>query len=203
MDPTSLLLLADAQWLTPFAIVGGVLCVIALAVAFFGLRREEDFPSTGAMRGLGALMIVGVIATGVLAVVVAREEQAIRREENVEAGAEEGAGAEEREDEPGEEREGSGGEPEDELALGSQVFAEQGCGGCHVLADAGSAGQTGPDLDERIPGQSAEQVRTAIVDPDADLAPGFPEGVMPGNYGEILSDEELDALVAYIRESAG
>ena len=34
---------------------------------------------------------------------------------------------------------------------GAQVFANNGCGGCHALAAAGSGGVTGPDLDEVLP----------------------------------------------------
>ena len=37
---------------------------------------------------------------------------------------------------------------------GAQVFANNGCGGCHTLAAAGSGGVTGPNLDEVLPGQS-------------------------------------------------
>jgi mono/diheme cytochrome c family protein len=32
---------------------------------------------------------------------------------------------------------------------GAQVFAEQGCGSCHVLAAAGATGTVGPSLDAR------------------------------------------------------
>src|SRR5207248_3516824 len=32
-------------------------------------------------------------------------------------------------------------------ALGKQVFAQNGCGGCHTLAAAGASGKVGPDLD--------------------------------------------------------
>lgn len=86
---------------------------------------------------------------------------------------------------------------------GAQVFAEYGCGGCHVLEDAGTTGTTGPNLDEALPGSSPEQVRQAIVDPDAQVASGYPAGVMPGDYQEQMSPQEIDDLVEYLLEAAG
>ena len=50
---------------------------------------------------------------------------------------------------------------------GAQVFANNGCGGCHTLAEAESGGVTGPNLDEVLPGQSAAMVDESIVDPNA------------------------------------
>ncbi len=44
----------------------------------------------------------------------------------------------------------------------------------------------------------AAYVKEAIVDPNKVLAPGYAAGVMPGNYGETLSAEEIDALVTYL-----
>jgi mono/diheme cytochrome c family protein len=48
-------------------------------------------------------------------------------------------------------------------------------------------------------GLSAEEwLRRATVQPNAEIAPGYQPGLMPANYGEILSPEELDDLVAYM-----
>ncbi len=51
------------------------------------------------------------------------------------------------------------------------------------------------------PGLTAEGIRQAIVDPDAEIAPGYQAGVMPTNFGEQLSNEQLDQLVQYLQES--
>jgi cytochrome c oxidase subunit 2 len=83
-------------------------------------------------------------------------------------------------------------------ASGRELFASAGCGGCHTLADAGSQGQIGPNLDENLKGRDADFVRQSIVDPDAMIAEGFQPGVMPQTYGDDLSDEQLDALVEYL-----
>jgi cytochrome c oxidase subunit 2 len=90
-------------------------------------------------------------------------------------------------------------------ADGAALFAEgngdsTACAACHTLADAGSSSNTGPDLDEVLPGQEPDQIRTSIVDPTAAITEGFMEGIMPSNYGSTLSDEELDALVEYLAE---
>jgi cytochrome c oxidase subunit 2 len=88
-------------------------------------------------------------------------------------------------------------------ADGKAIFASAGCTGCHTLADAGSTAQVGPDLDKVLPGQSEDFVRQSIVDPNAQLAEGYQPDVMPQNFGETLSNEELDALVAYLLQVAG
>ena len=85
---------------------------------------------------------------------------------------------------------------------GAQVFANNGCGGCHTLAAAKSGGVTGPNLDEVLPGQTAAMVHESIVDPNAVLAKGYPANVMPANFEQALSPKELEDLVEYLLESA-
>ena len=72
------------------------------------------------------------------------------------------------------------------------------CGSCHTLADAGTNGQVGPDLDKAIAGDDAAAIKEMIVNPDAEIYPGFPKSVMPQDYAQTLSAEELDALVNYL-----
>jgi cytochrome c oxidase subunit II len=74
------------------------------------------------------------------------------------------------------------------------------CSACHTLSDAGSSSSSGPDLDEALQGMSAAEIRRAIVEPNAEIARGFSAGIMPDNYGDLLSDEELEALVQYLEE---
>ena len=88
-------------------------------------------------------------------------------------------------------------------AQGKTLFTQQ-CGTCHALADAGTTGEAGPDLDSVLPGQSAEQIRESIVNPNAQISQGFARpSIMPDDFGEILSDQQLDSLVEYLREAAG
>ena len=103
---------------------------------------------------------------------------------------------------------GGGGEPAEEQgaeegaagAPGEQIFTSAGCAGCHALAAAGSEATVGPDLGE-LGDADAEFIRTSIVDPDAEVAEGFSAVVMPENFDEELSQEELDALVKYLLEA--
>ena len=85
------------------------------------------------------------------------------------------------------------------IALGRETYTgDGGCASCHRLADAGSTGETGPDLDRALQGQSEQQIRTDIVDPDAEIAPGYAAGIMPPNFEQTLSGQQLDGLVAYL-----
>jgi cytochrome c oxidase subunit 2 len=87
-------------------------------------------------------------------------------------------------------------------AAGKQVFTAQGCGGCHTLADAGTAGTTGPNLDDALEGDGADTIRKSIVDPDAEIAEGFAPNIMPGTYEDTIPADRLDALVDYLEEAS-
>jgi cytochrome c oxidase subunit 2 len=86
---------------------------------------------------------------------------------------------------------------------GKQLFTSLGCGSCHALADAGTTAQVGPDLDRVLAGADAESVRASIVDPNAQIAQGFQPNVMPQDYGDRLSAQQLDGLVEYLLDVAG
>jgi cytochrome c oxidase subunit 2 len=85
---------------------------------------------------------------------------------------------------------------------GKQIFMAQGCGGCHALSAAGTNGTTGPDLDQALGGQDEASIRESIVDPDAQIAEGFEAGLMPKDYGDKLSNQELNDLVAFLVQSS-
>jgi cytochrome c oxidase subunit 2 len=79
---------------------------------------------------------------------------------------------------------------------GEAIFTEAGCGGCHTFEPAGATGKVGPSLDG-LP-DDPEFVHRSIVDPDAEITPGYQAGVMPKTFGDQLSGEQLDALVQYL-----
>jgi cytochrome c oxidase subunit II len=93
-------------------------------------------------------------------------------------------------------------------AQGKQLFAANGCGGCHTLADANANGKIGPNLNNidsdaakygKQLGQSAQQyVFDSIKTPTKFTVPGFPKGVMPSTFGQQLSPQQLNALVKYL-----
>ena len=78
--------------------------------------------------------------------------------------------------------------PPESAGAGKELFANT-CGGCHTLADAGTSGRTGPDLDELKP--DAERVKAAIAEGP---------GVMPENLYE---GAEADQVAQYVADNAG
>jgi cytochrome c oxidase subunit 2 len=79
--------------------------------------------------------------------------------------------------------------------------ASAGCGNCHTLADAGTKGQVGPDLGKVLAGKSAAFIRESILHPNAEIAAGYQPNVMPQDFEQKLSKEQIDALVAYLAKA--
>lgn len=75
------------------------------------------------------------------------------------------------------------------------------CGSCHVLADAGTKGAVGPNLNTVLKGQSAAMIKASILYPNKIISKGYAANIMPANYGTSLTKAELDALVQYIDEA--
>lgn len=75
-------------------------------------------------------------------------------------------------------------------ASGKEVFTTS-CGGCHTLADAGTSGTTGPNLDDAAP--DAATVKAYVRGGG---------GGMPA-FGDDLSNAEIDAVAAYVGSVAG
>ena len=187
-----------------------ILGLVALVLVVFSLvasigipRRYEDFP--GRRLPLFALVAVLLVVSMLAAVEVFGEaheggETAAERQENVGPGTT----GEATTTAPGQGGGQGGGGQEGAAAgdpeAGKAVFDEQGCGACHAFEAAGSTGTTGPDLDESLQGKDTAYVRESIVQPDAKIAEGFAPGVMPEDYGEKLSDEQIAGLVAFLTE---
>jgi mono/diheme cytochrome c family protein len=182
------------------AVACACLVVFSLVVAIVVPKRNPDFP----VRRMGAFFAVSVaLVAGMLAIVE------VFGEEGEEAGAAEVAetqpGAEETtppaetggaetggegETPPPAETEGAETEGEGaaagDPAAGSEIFASAGCGGCHTLADAGTTGTVGPNLDDSQPPHEL------VVDR---VTNG--QGVMPPFAGQ-LSDAEIQDVAAYV-----
>lgn len=71
-------------------------------------------------------------------------------------------------------------------AAGKEAFASAGCGSCHTLADAGTSGAVGPNLDETKP--PAELVVDRVTNG---------KGVMPSFKGQ-LDDQQIADVAAYV-----
>tara|TARA_Y100000768_G_scaffold373106_1_gene341412 strand:- start:18 stop:326 length:309 start_codon:yes stop_codon:yes gene_type:complete len=77
------------------------------------------------------------------------------------------------------------------LILGKNIFLEKGnCAACHVLVDAGSNGDIGPNLNQIKPdiGRVIMAVTNGI-------------GVMPA-YEGLLSSKEIEAVAKYVSEKS-
>lgn len=82
------------------------------------------------------------------------------------------------------------------IELGRETFRSAGCVACHRRE--GTGGTDGPDLDALAGTSDPTYVRESILEPKARIVPGY-EGIeMPGNYGEMLSEPQIDALQYYL-----
>lgn len=70
------------------------------------------------------------------------------------------------------------------------LFAQQ-CGSCHILADAGTTGTIGPNLDQTQPG--LDRAITQITDGGGGMPP----------FGDQLTEEQIRALAEYIVQATG
>jgi cytochrome c oxidase subunit 2 len=103
---------------------------------------------------------------------------------------------------PAAEPEGGGGGGGAGATDGKAIFtsSEANCAACHKLADAGSNGAVGPDLDTVLKGKDEAFIKQSIDDPSAEIADGYQDGIMPPNYEQTLGPEKVDALVKYLSE---
>jgi mono/diheme cytochrome c family protein len=193
-------------------LVALVLVGFSLFVALVVPRWKPDFPGQGLrfFVVLCVLLVAGMLA----AVEVFGEEGHVEREAGAGEVKDTGPGDTGTTLEttaptstlPPETTETGGGLPEGDPAAGEEVFndvADPTCGSCHTLAAAGATGTLGPNLDESLAGDDPTSIEEAIVDPDAEVTEGFQEGIMPSDYGEKLSSQQLADLVAFLAESAG
>jgi mono/diheme cytochrome c family protein len=166
-----------------------VLVVFSLVVALVVPRRNPEFPG----NRLGLFTLVAVLLVGTMLGVV---EVYGAEHEGGEAAAEENAGEGQVEGGEGGEGEGGdggggGGGAQGDAANGKTIFADQGCGNCHVLEAADSSGTVGPNLDESKP-----SFETAVKQ----VTEGG--GGMPA-FGDKLSEQEIQDVAAFVVESAG
>jgi mono/diheme cytochrome c family protein len=82
----------------------------------------------------------------------------------------------------------------------SEIIAANGCMACHKLGAEG--GVIGPDLSTVGARLDVNEIRTAILDPNADISAGYEAfaGTMPATMGQTLSAAQLEALVRFLAE---
>ena len=92
---------------------------------------------------------------------------------------------------------------EGDADAGKELFAQNGCGGCHTYGPADATGTVGPNLEElaadagRTNEPLDEYVRTSIVSPSSYLVPNYPDA-MP-SYSS-LSQKQVADLVAFLTQ---
>lgn len=173
--------------------MAAIFIAFALISALLIPRYKPDFPGR---KGVGLFVVLTLLLTvGMLGAVV------VFAKEDHEA---EAAGQEQTEakTQTGQTTTEAGGtttqaeQPAGDAEAGKALFASNGCGGCHTYAAAGSNGAVGPNLDEVLKGKDAAFVHESIVNPNAEIAPGYQAGIMPSF--DQLSDEQVNDLVAFL-----
>ncbi len=179
------MLLALTGYETGLLVVALCFIVFALVTALVIPRSRPGFP--GNRLGLflaicGVFFLAQITAVLVLAEVGEADESA--HEESP----------------PGEETEPTGTEPTQpppteaagDPAAGKEIFlGTAGCASCHTLADAGSTGAVGPNLDAVKP--SYEKVKTQVTNGGGGMPP----------FGDTLSEKQIEDVAAYVSSVAG
>ena len=169
------------------ALVAGTFVVFAFASALVVPRRWPDFP--------GRNLRWYIVATLVLFVATLAAVEVFAKEPKEEAAGETTT------ERPGMTIPAKPPPPaasEGDPTAGKEVFQAQGCASCHTFSAAGSSGSVGPNLDEALQGKDAAFIRESIVDPNKTIATGYPPNVMPADFGQKLTSEQLDDLVAFL-----
>ncbi len=103
--------------------------------------------------------------------------------------------------------------PEGDAAKGETLATTQGCVGCHVSTNTGpawAAGAGAPGIGERAATRFTQPDYTgnattpeqylleSIVQPNVFVVQGYPENLMPGNYGQTMTAQDAADLIAYM-----
>lgn len=82
-------------------------------------------------------------------------------------------------------------------ATGEEAVGKYGCAACHVINGAG--GDLGPDLTGLGGRQDGLAIQQSIVDPNAVIAEGFVQGLMPADFGDKMTVKELSMIVELLQ----
>jgi mono/diheme cytochrome c family protein len=187
------------------ALIAGAFVVFALLSALVIPRRWPQYPGRGLGWFIAGTLVLFVATLGAVEVFAVEEpEEHVAGETTTETEGtptETGGTTTEEtttgEAEPPPPPAAAAGDP----AAGEAVFAAQGCGGCHTFSAAGTSASVGPDLDEALQGQDPEVIGEAIVDPNKEITSGYAPNIMPQDFGQKLSQKQLDDLVAFLQQS--
>lgn len=97
------------------------------------------------------------------------------------------------------EEEDESGEPREPFETVQDIVDEFGCGACHIIGE--DEGDMGPALNTIGGTHDAAYIRRGIIDPNAEIAEGFEEDLMPDDFGAQMYASELELLVNHLVES--
>ena len=90
----------------------------------------------------------------------------------------------------------------DLVGLGKEQYDLQECYNCHKIGGKGSVKKRGPVMDNIGNLMKPEEMKEKILNPRSWMAEGFEKEYnkkqMPDKYKELMTDQEIDALVAYL-----
>ncbi len=184
-------------WLALFA---GVFIVFALLSSFVFPRRWPDFPGEYGRKwfiiGTLALFVAMLFAVNVFA----KEEEEASRRESRRDGDYHRAGRHRVNPD------GDGPHGDETCCPGRSCGRE---GAFHLpglrclsrIRARGTNATVGPDLGEALQGKDAAFIEESIVEPNAEITQGYQPGIMPGDFGQKLSEKQLADLVAFLSQS--
>ena len=88
-----------------------------------------------------------------------------------------------------------------DAARGEEIFTKHevaACSRCHVVD--GKGGAVGPALDTLATRKGADYIRRSLLEPNADIAEGYPLKISPmPPIGLLLTPQEIEDVLAYLQ----
>lgn len=156
-------------------------------VAGFGKAGTNDTESPMPGTGGGSIALNEVETAAVIAFLQDNGGLEITVQIPADLGGEEPA-PEEQAAEPG--------EPRPAFSTFQEMNGEFACDACHTIT--GEGGELGPNLSAIGAARDRDYIRRAILDPNAEIADGFEEGMMPDDLGQQLYASELEIMVDFL-----
>jgi len=76
-----------------------------------------------------------------------------------------------------------------------------GCVACHTVN--GEGGNIAPELTNVYAEKGEDYIHESILTPNAVIAEGFQPNIMPANYGDRLSEDQISDIIAFLRSASG
>ncbi len=91
--------------------------------------------------------------------------------------------------------------PGDDLGKGKRLFVER-CGSCHTMADAGTQGKVGPNLDDAFSASRAQGFEESTFDQVVRWQIAYP-GIGLGMPADLVTGEDAQDVASYVARYAG